>query len=97
MAECGRPTLEHWELDSSYKSVIRLKEDDARVGDGAVEELRNAIEAIAFEISTQAMVSADKEGRLTVKGEDVRSAAIGQRWLKPFISPRKDTSPLKKL
>ncbi len=75
---------------------ILKKAGSARVSDEAVEELRNAIEEIAFDIATQAFVLADKAARRTVKREDVRSAAQWQHYLEPFVSRRQDQSPSKK-
>lgn len=63
--------------DLSTAAVHRLieKAGAARVGDGAVEALREVLENIAVQISKDAIDFASHAGRRTVRAEDIKLAA----------------------
>ncbi|MEM2840217.1 MAG: NFYB/HAP3 family transcription factor subunit [Candidatus Bathyarchaeia archaeon] len=65
------------EGELSTAAVHRLieKAGAARVGDGAVETLREIIENIAVQISKDAIELASHAGRRTVRAEDIRLAS----------------------
>jgi len=63
--------------DLSTAAIHRLieKAGAPRVGDGAVEALREVLENIAVEISKDAIDFASHAGRRTVRAEDIKLAA----------------------
>ncbi len=63
--------------DLSTAAVHRLieKAGAARVGDGAVEALREVLENVAVQISKDAIDFASHAGRRTVRAEDIKLAA----------------------
>lgn len=63
--------------DLSTAAVHRLieKAGAARVGDGAVEALREVLENVAVRISKDAIDFASHAGRRTVRTEDIKLAA----------------------
>ena len=65
------------ESELSTAAIHRLieKAGAARVGDGAVESLREILENIAVQISKDAIDFANHARRRTVRGEDIKLAA----------------------
>ncbi|MBS7622654.1 histone family protein [Candidatus Bathyarchaeota archaeon] len=65
------------EGDLSTAAVHRLieKAGASRVGDGAVEALREVLEDMAVQISKDAIELASHAGRRTVRAEDIKLAA----------------------
>mgnify|MGYP001133792247 CR=1 FL=1 len=63
--------------DLSTAAVHRLieKAGAARVGDGAVEALREVLENMALRIGKDAIDFASHAGRRTVRAEDIKLAA----------------------
>lgn len=61
----------------STAAIHRLieKAGAARVGDGAVEALREVLESIAVQISKDAIDFASHASRRTVRAEDIKLAA----------------------
>ena len=63
--------------DLSTAAIHRLieKAGAGRVGDGAVESLKEVLENIALQISKDAIDFASHAGRRTIRAEDIKLAA----------------------